>query len=329
MASATPPPGDPESWSPANKHRQSSPGRAPEGSCFPASAGGPGLPSLPGPSGVSPRRPAPATAPASRGCSRRRRRRTPPWCAQPGPVKARLSAGRGWVGERRGLPRALHSGCGGARPCPTGCPGDPARKVPGSAESGTRASESGLRRARRRGCPPRRDRAREAAPSAPRRSPHLSPGAHAGLGGARSRSLAPPPLPGTQKRLRGRGSPPHLQHGAPRAFENHPDPRSARASQQASRCRPAPPATPPPCPPARRRLVPAVRSLHPTWEPGAARAAPRLPPRPLRGACGDCAAPGSLEARARPRGNGARRLGSLPGAHAPPSPRAAPAAESL
>lgn len=76
-------------------------------------------------------------------------------------------------------------------------------------------------------------------------------------------------------------------------------PRSgARVTAQASRCRPAPP-PPPPFPAARRRLVPAVRLLH-SPGPGAARAAPRRAPTPPARACGDCAAPCSPAARARP-----------------------------
>lgn len=59
--------------------------------------------------------------------------------------------------------------------------------------------------------------------------------------------------------------------------------------------------------------------------PGAARAAPRLrASTPPAGACGDCAAPGSLAARARPRGNGARRLGESPRRPRPRSPPLAP-----
>lgn len=76
-------------------------------------------------------------------------------------------------------------------------------------------------------------------------------------------------------------------------------PRSgARVTAQASRCRPAPP-PPPPFPAARRRLVPAVRLLH-SPGPGAARTAPRRAPTPPARACGDCAAPCSPAARARP-----------------------------
>lgn len=76
-------------------------------------------------------------------------------------------------------------------------------------------------------------------------------------------------------------------------------PRSgARVTAQASRCRPAPP-PPPPFPAARRRLVPAVRLLH-SPGPGAARAAQRRAPTPPARACGDCAAPCSPAARARP-----------------------------
>lgn len=72
----------------------------------------------------------------------------------------------------------------------------------------------------------------------------------------------------------------------------------ARVTAQASRCRPAPP-PPPPFPAARRRLVAAVRLLH-SPGPGAARAAPRRAPTPPARACGDCAAPCSPAARARP-----------------------------
>lgn len=97
-------------------------------------------------------------------------------------------------------------------------------------------------------------------------------------------------------------------------------PRSgARVTAQASRCRPAPP-PPPPFPPARRRLVPAVRLLH-SPGPGAACAAPRRASAstPPAGACGDCAAPGSPAALARPAATAHRCLENPTGARAAPS----------
>lgn len=237
-----------------------------------------------------------------------------------GPVKAQLSAGRGWVSERRGPPRALHSGCGGAN-VPTRCPGDPAHKVPGKRRVRTHASESGLRRARRRGDPPRPGPCEEAAPYAPRRSPHRSP-EPTRASAARGDAPRSAPYSRDTKAAPRRGKPPSPAARGAAGLREPSDPRSgARVTAQASRCRPAPP-PPPPCPPARRRLVPAVRSLHPTW--GLEQPAPRRAsePRPLPPAPAETA---QRPARSRPAHGPAATahggLENLPGARAPALPR--------
>lgn len=235
------------------------------------------------------------------------------------PVKAPAIRGPGWVGggdspraplRVRRRPRAHRVP---RRPPRTKSPGAPSR---------TR-QRVGNCRARRRGCPPR--------PGPSERPRHLPRAglptwsqAHAGLGGARGRSCSLTPR--DTKAAPRPGSPPHppAAHGAPQAFENHRTPAPARASQ------PRPPGAARRTLrrrhvlPARRRLVPAVRSLHPTWGLEQPAPPPRLRLDPSAGASGDCAAPGSLEARAHGPA-AARRQKISPAPAPPPPPRAAPA----
>lgn len=325
MASATRPLGTQRAGHLPISTNNPRPGAPPKARAFlPAQEGPACLPSR-APRRCPPRRPAPATAQPPGDAPETRRRRTP---RHPG-ARSRTCqspAIRGpGVGGRaaRTPPRAPLRVR--RRPRAHRVPRRPRAQSPRERRVRTRASESGLRRARRRGCPPRPGPSEEAAPSAPRRSPHLSPEptrASAARGAAprsapHSRDTKAAPRPGKPASPAARGA---------AGLREPSDPRSgARVTAQASRCRPAPP-PPPPCPPARRRLFPAVRSLHPTWgleQPAPRRASASTPPA---GACGDCAAPGSLEARARPSGNGARRLGESPRRPRPRAPpRAAPA----
>lgn len=206
------------------------PGRAPKARAFlPARAAR--LPPLPALSEVSTE--AQRSGPhhhRSPGCS-------PDPAADPAPLRARTrtcqTPGAGPSGEG-----ALPSACGGAR-VPIHCRSDRTKSLqsgksgaaPGSGEA---QSPAGGRRPRR----PRRSGPEEAAPSArvvsppPRARPERGPRAGTptrARAPRRARGRAEPlPAPNT-KRLR--GSPPHLQHGAPRAFENHRTPlRRARHS---------------------------------------------------------------------------------------------------
>ena len=114
--------------------------------------------------------------------------------------------------------------------CPPGAQATPRTKSPGSAESGRTPASRGCAEPGGAGTRPAQDLARR-----PRHMPRagLPTGVRSPRGPRRRAETlpAPPPTPGTQKRLRGGGSPPHLQHGAPRAFENHRTPAPARASQ--------------------------------------------------------------------------------------------------
>lgn len=129
-----------------------------------------------------------------------------------------------------------------------------------------------------------------------------APGARVGLAQEAARALqsSRPPAPRPRDRTQSGPGGARLTCSTGRRGPSRTiGPRSgARVTAQASRCRPAPP-PPPPFPAARRRLVPAVRLLH-SPGPGAARASPRRAPTPPARACGDCAAPCSPAARARP-----------------------------
>lgn len=253
-----------------------------------------------GPRGPASFPPGPAQCPRRPG--RGRRHRKSPGCSRGS------AAGPAPLGARR-------------RPCQAPAPRGPGERrgshVPVPQKPRLRGAQG------RAGAEPRRPRH----PPAP--SPPRGPGRSAGPGqgrprgpGAEAEAGAGPggaaPRPGHKAAPR---SPPHLQHGAPRAFANHRPLSGACVTAQASRCRPAPP--PPPFPPARRRLVPAVRLLH-SPGPAAARAARASASTPPAGACGDCAAPGSPAARARPAATAHGRLENPTGAHAaPPAPHAA------
>lgn len=212
------------------------------------------------------------------------------------------------------------------RPCPHPGPGPgpgPLRcsRVPRHPEG------PGRSRGRRPACAPpvfarasnaEQDLSKPAPPraGAPRGPGSESPGARGPHGPsparAQRRGLLPAPARASHKRRAGHCSAPGPGHKAAQGEPASPaalgaaglpepsDPAPARASQ------PRPPGA------ARRRrrrrhflplavasFVRAVRLLH-SPGPGAARASPRRAPTPPARACGDCAAPGSPAARARP-----------------------------
>lgn len=196
MASATRPLGTQRAGHLPINTNNPRPGAPPKARAFlPAQEGPACLPSR-APRRCPPRRPAPATAQPPGDAPETRRRRTP---RHPG-ARSRTCqspAIRGpGVGGRaaRTPPRAPLRVR--RRPRAHRVPRRPRAQSPRERRVRTRASESGLRRARRRGCPPRPGPSEEAAPSAPRRSPHLSPEptrASAARGAAPSLR---PPLPG-------------------------------------------------------------------------------------------------------------------------------------
>lgn len=155
----------------------------------------------------------------------------------------------------------------------------------------------------------------------PHRCPHCGPGPGRGAR-TRAPTRASPrrrvrgraePLP-AQDTKRLRGSPPHLQHGAPRAFENHRSPlRRARHSPGL----PVPPGATAAAAISSRSPSPRPRcQVTPfTWAwSSLRRASASTPPA---GACGDYAAPSSPAARARPAATAHSRLENP----APPPPR--------
>ncbi|CAI9158088.1 unnamed protein product [Rangifer tarandus platyrhynchus] len=266
---------------------------------------------------------------ASRGCSRDAAAAdpAPPWCAQPDLSKPRCPrAGGGWAsGEKPPPPPRAPLGVR-RRPRAHPVPRRPRAQSPREAPSqdARQRVEVAPSPAARAPAPPRTERGGRAicpAPVSPRvRSPR----------GPRRRAEpipAPPPIPGHKSgsaageaRLTcstGRRGPSRTIGPPLRRARHSPGlpvpPGAAAAAAMSSRS---------PSPRPRCQVTPS------NLGPGAARAAPRRASAstPPAGACGDCAAPGSLAARARPRGNGARRLGESPRR---PRPRAPPLAPRL
>lgn len=156
----------------------------------------------------------------------------------------------------------------------------------------------------------------------PERGPRAPAPTRAGSGGARRAGRGRSP-PRTQSGSAGARLTCSTGHRGPSRTIG---PRSgACVTAQASRCRPAPP--PPPFPPARRRLVPAVRLLH-SPGPGAAYAAPRLLLDPSRRRLRRLRSARLARSPRTARGDGARPLGESHWRPRPP-PCAALAARRL
>nr|XP_054369839.1 translation initiation factor IF-2-like [Mirounga angustirostris] len=232
---------------------------------------------------------------------RRRGPRTAP-ARVTGPVKACSPRARRAAGR-------LHARGGGAR----GRRQRDRTESPQGADSGG-APGSGRRGARRGGRPARRPR--RPGPARPRHLVAPAPlpgGSRPGRprgprrGGGRGGRTEPLPAPHT-KRLR--GSPPHLQHGAPRAFENHRTPlRRARHSPGL------------PVPPGAAAAAAAISSRSPSPRPrcqvtpftwawsSLRRAAPRLRLDPSRRRLRRLRRARLARSPRTARGNGAQRLG--------------------